>query len=314
MLFPNVHELVTYAYLKYQRERVKIHLPHRDYVTTPGSVRLSSFNSCYLKAAYDKVGTPPDFPELTPEKNISTAWILAHGNYVAPMVQEALLYLAMTDPDVNFEAELPVVGTIGGILVSGRLDGLLSYRNSSGERISTVIEIKDTEGYERRSVGDPKLAYCLQALSYCQVTGTSDASIICVSKWGFNTYDLRPTASDPREYLLYDRFGNVWQPTAYWMENFNNPSQLSHHNLLEQLIQLREYQDTVAVGLTAPTVPFPDPVNHPKGWYCIRHLQKPTKTKDGLMVPNCPHAGKCHGLENRQYTTEKQADGSITFV
>lgn len=310
----NLKSLIAEARSQYRASGVKLHLPHRDHVSTPGYVRLSALDGCPLQHAYEKLKVEPDFPELTPEGDPSKAWIMDHGNYVAPMIQEALMWWAMHNAFYGFAPEVPVISH--ELKAVGRIDGVLLHEElmiGGGTRThKRILEIKDTEGVEKRSIGEPKLSYCLQALAYCLLTGIEHASIITVSKWGYNVYDLEPV-SEGRYRLLFDDGTPYSAPV--WMEGFNNTDTLSFDRVKQELQRLHDYMVDAddERNLHPPVAPI-QPVNDLKSWLCARVLDKGTKTRHRTIRPNCPWAGRCHGLQNKVYEVEKLDDGTSRIV
>lgn len=275
-------------------------------------MRPSSLGMCALKHAYDKLGVEPDFPELTPEQNPAKAWLMDHGSYVAPMIQEALLYLNASEPEYSFSAEVPFVSN--DYHLAGRLDGLLEV-----DGVQYVLEIKDTEGMVQRSVGEPKLAYALQLLSYMMVMGISHGFIITVSKWGFNCYEVRPEAWPGPSFghAIYDQWGNRYEPPAWFGADWNTPDVLNFDRVKAEIQKLSDTVETVQRLQKSTTqyslAPITDPLNDPQGWLCFRTLDKGTKARNRLVTPNCPFAGRCHGVHNKEYEAVK-VDGRYEFA
>lgn len=303
----DLKSLIIEARTAYRKSGEKVTLPHREHVHTPGYVRLSALGNCALLHGFEKLGVEPDFPELTAEHDYRKAWLMDHGNYVAEMIQEALYwYMAKPEAKYGFSPELAI--SDDELKVVGRIDGILYDWEDTRKR--HIIEIKDTEGIEKRSVGEPKLSYCLQALGYCMVTGISHASIVTVSKWGFNVYDLIPI--EKGRYELRDENGYKYRGPS-WMEDFNDPDTLSFARVKHEIEMLHANMMAVEGGYTV-VPPIKDPLNHPQGWLCGRHAVKPTKTKQGVMYVNCPFAKRCHGWTKTSYNTEKTEDGKYAVV
>lgn len=281
---------------------VKIHLPSRNRESYPDTIRPSSMDGCPLQHAYEKNKREPDFPDYKPN-----TWLMEHGSYVAPMIQEPLMYYAMRHRDIAFEPEVPVTDLKLG--VHGYADGILSMNG-----IDIIIEIKDTEGKERRSVGEPRLSHCLQALTYCLVEKKTFASIITCSKWNYALYHLLPV--DDGKYILTKDDGTTYQIPSYY-DNWNTPEILSFGNVRKQIDDLKMWMDeekkAYHYGLHV-IPPIQDPLNHPKGWLCVNHATKPTKTKNGMSFVNCPFAKTCHGLENEFNNTQKDPEKGYVFI
>lgn len=290
--------MIRRARLAYRQSGAKIHLPTRDRTAPNTLVRASSLGLCPLQAAYQKLEIKPDLADVA--DNPDKAWLMDHGNYVAPMVQEALMWYAMSEIGYAFEAEKPFTNTVLG--VSGRLDGLLTY--SAGlEPQKCVIEIKDTEGKANRSIGEPQLRYALQLLVYMLSTGCDQGAIVCVSKWTWTTWTMRPIN---RGYMIFDDHDRPYTP-AYGT-NWNVAYDLTEARLLEELDLQKKYMDTVAEhGKADP--PY-DPFNDPMSWLCTWQEKPTARKKEGWAKPNCGYAKRCHGLDDKTYTTEK-VDGRI---
>lgn len=310
----DLDKLITEARREYRKANVRLTVPQPPYQPSGTEyVRASSLGLCPLQHAYQKLKIEPDFPELTLEENTESAWIVDHGSYVAPMIQEPLMWYAMTHGNYGFIPEYPVLSKEHHL--SGRLDGLL-WRESDGE--SYILEIKDAEGQQYRSIAEPKLQYALQTLAYMMVTGISRAFIITCSKWGWNSFEILPQGDGFR---LWFR-DKIWEPPS-WQENFNTPDILNFETVKAKIDEARAYagivaQDSYGDQLPAELVPIPDPLNRPLGWLCVHHFDKAKRTKAGketfgAAVPNCPFAKRCHGLENRVYQTRK-TDNGYEFV
>lgn len=294
---------------------VTMHMPSEHYDRQRYGMHPSELGLCDLKSALQASGLPRDY-------EIDNEWLMSHGNYVAPMIQLPLMHYAMKHLGVAFSPEHIVEGAAeyDGYSTQpyqGKLDGLLMVDGQS-----YVVEIKDTEGMVKRSIGEPSLRYCLQVLAYkLLIAGDHNpAFIITCSKWGYSVYELRWVGNG---FMVYDQWGKAYMPPAY-MGDWNNPTNLNYVEVIKRINKKQALIDNVraATGRWQTDVikflvednKIADPLtDKEKGWLCVWHYDKATKTRGGEARPNCPFAQRCHGLENRVYTTQKTDGGGYEF-
>lgn len=294
-----VSAIVPEAIDGYRRSGIKLTVPFQNYTPSPSNhIRPSSQGLCPLKAAYDKHRIPEDYP-------IDNSWLMNHGSYVEPMIQEPLMYHAMTNAGITYLPQKDFSGEIGGIPVSGRADGVLGLYNALRDEVDEcLVEIKDTEGQRKRSLPDPKLRYVWQMLCGMLILGISQGALILCSKWGYRVFDLLQRGDG---YVLYE--GDEVYTVPYG-DNWNTPERLGKAGLETELLRYQEYNSAVGkLPKSGPVLdimkpPIEDPLNNSAGWECMSTIQKPTKTKIGLVAPNCPYCLRCHGLENKLYETK----------
>lgn len=299
----DMDSFIGIARREYYASGVRLALPQRPYTPSASTVaRPSALGGCLLQLAYEKTGTAPQLPALTPEQDSGKAWLMDHGNYVAQMVQEPLMYYAMTHPNVTFKPEVP----INNLGMAGAIDGILSV---AGE--TYILEIKDTEGMMKRSVGEPRKSHALQVIAYMMMTGISLGYIVTCSKWNFHSYEVREV--NPKQYMVFDNRGKQYAP-AKWMPNWNTPGELNQQAVLDAVSKYQHFVERIQDGGTPP--PPIQPLNEDNSFYCFWHHTKPTKTtgKLGEGEPNCPFARGCHGLENRTYKTKNKEGGGYEFA
>jgi len=291
----DVRSVILEARRLYRLSGTRLNLPTREHVSSPSDIRPNSLGLCALKAAYEKAGTPSDYPNA-PEDD-TTFWIMEHGNYVAPMIQEPLMHYAMVS-EVAFVPEAPVKANVLGYNISGRADGLLS---ADGQ--SCVIEIKDTEGKAARSVGEPQLRYVWQTLVYMLALSIPQGAIITVGKWGWHVWDIVPR---DHGYIVLDKDGNPYRPL--YGDQWNNPGRINVQALRGLLNEHDAYMKAVHSVSGYPIPPI-DPLNGDMRWLCVHHWELPKITKgemvEGRLSPSCPFAKRCHGFEDRNYATIK---------
>jgi hypothetical protein len=299
----DMYELIKTARTAYRRSNVKLTVPQPQYEPSgPDYIRLSALGLCVDQHGYEKLNVKPDYPRLTLEENEEKNWITDHGSYVAPMVQEPLMWLAMTTPGITFWPEKPYLSD--ELHLSGRLDGLLEV-----DGVQYVLEIKDAEGQQSRSVGEPRPQYGLQTLGGQMMSNVRRGFIIIVSKWSWNVYQLREEYD--QHYLIYNERNEVWTPPK-WVKNFNSPDFLNYGTVKQVVADAQQAIASIAQAGTAPP-PF-DALNDPLSWQCFWHFDKPRAYKngnssDGEGRVNCPWAKRCQGLEDRVYKTRKTEEG-----
>lgn len=301
----DVKRTIEQARQRYREDGVTLHLPSRNHVESVYP-RASSLGLCPLQSAYQKAKIKPDYATFS-ENN----WLMDHGNYVAPMVQLPLMYWAMVNDDTSFQPEVPFISH--EYRVAGRLDGLLSEVWDE-QPYYCVIEIKDTEGKAMRSVGEPTLRYGLQTLVYMMVMGISQGAVVTCSKWDYSVWNLQ---QEDKGFRFYDEDHVPYSPSYGY--NWNTPAHLNFDSLKTELNLLNEYLNAVRPGtpaVIAPILegdgkiipPIVDPLNDSMGWLCLRKENPNSKKKEGWARPNCLWCQRCHGLEDKFYTTIKDGD------
>lgn len=309
-----LYELIERARSQYKTK--KIHLPEQHYDRQKYAMHPSELGYCDLKSALQASGLPPDY-------EMENEWLMDHGNYVAPMIQEPLMLYAMQHPDIAFIPEHIMEGAAmwdgySTQMYQGKADGLLYYE---GEPY--ILEIKDTEGVIKRSVGEPSIKYCMQSMAYKLLAdGSLNSSfIITCSKWGFSVYELRWVGTG---FMLFDRWGKPYEVPAWSKEDWNTPAHLNYvevikainkkQALIDRARAARERWAAVDIDELVFDNKIKDPLNDKEqGWLCVWHYDKGTKTRGGEAKPNCPFAKRCHGWENVTLLTQKSASGGYEF-
>lgn len=309
-----LYELIETARQDYKG--YKVHLPEQYYDRAAYDMHPSEIGLCDLKSALTAARVNADY-------NVRNDWLLDHGNYVAPMIQEPLMLYAMKNSSIAFHPEAILVGNgeydgYSTQVYQGKADGLLTV-----DGVQYILEIKDTEGQIKRSVGEPSLRYAMQLLAYKLLAGANHnpAFIITCSKWGHSVYELRWVGNG---FMVYDQWGNIYQEPA-WANDWNNPSVLNYVEVIRKinkkqaLIDLakvaRERWKSSEIDLLVQQAKVADPLNdREQGWLCMWHYDKPKSAKArGEARPNCEFAQRCHGFQNQVHVTKKADGGGYEF-
>lgn len=279
-------QIIEVALREYRKANAKLALPYYErQPSASNTLRPSSLGLCPLKAAFDKHNVEPDFPDKTIQSDAGASWITSHGNYVAPMIQEPLMWFAMTSEKIAFQPELPVAGEWRGFKVSGRIDGYLSHHLES-----CVVEIKNSEGKAARSKGEPQLRYVWQTLLYMQLLNVQQGAIVIANKWGYDVWDLLPQGE---RYVLSSK-GVPYTPPygVNWNEKITLEALEQELRLFERYNELvgRVKQEASISGYDnlygTIKPPIEDPLNHPLGWLCVKQWERPTaKWMVGWSLP-----------------------------
>lgn len=294
----NLTQLIIDARKAYRQSGQIVTMPEQIHVSNPDTARPSSMDNCPLKHAYEKQDTAPDFEGLVANNNPNTSWIMDHGTKVAEMVQLPLLWYGQNTLGWDVEIEREVYDPI--LKVSGRIDGIVRWHGNQPQSYDEelIVEIKNAEGKEYRSIGEPRLSYCLQTLCYMMLTGIHEGAIVIVSKWGFHVYYLREV--DEGRFILVDEQGMKWR--SKWGDQWNDPDNLNFTEVQSQLSELHAYMRKVQ-DREPIKPPIEDPLNNSaKGWLCGRAVKGKTA---GTLYVSCPFAERCHGWTRTELDIEK---------
>lgn len=284
-------------------------LPLGERASNPETVRLSQLTSCELQHALSKA----KFEHTNPET--MNYHLFDVGEAVAEIFQKSMLFYAQSSLDYAVEVEGNVeVEAIQGL---GRYDALVTYRevNPLGETEThqMIIELKNTEGFIKRSVGEPKDSYAFQCLAYIMATGIPHASIITASKWQWQVWYLKPVDYSDLEkgYQLFDEWGNLYEPK--WGDNWNTPENLNFATAKQRSDVMLEYMGYVNLWLTNkehyphPRMirPIDNPLDTERNIWCTRIADKGKKTDRGgtpprpkTVHPNCEYFSFCWNKAN----------------
>lgn len=302
----------------------------RPRMSNSDHVRPSALDKCPLRAALEKrhgseQATPPDYPHLFIDSQPSLVWLVNHGVYVAKMLQDAVEWYASQNTGIAASAEVSFSNDELGM--TGAIDLMLTV---DGE--TSVIEIKNRESPQYRSVGEPRLGDVLQMMSYVETMRVKQAYLVIVSRWGFNVYTLYQKDSlwflSNRFYMddetkavkfLDDGRGESSIFDADWnngitMDDLKKrvANIKSYYNKVDMYESLMGLSDTSDVNF--PEAPIQDPYNNPDGWQCVRAVDKGTYgrgSKEGRpakFVPNCPWAFKCQGVHTEELKKKVKDD------
>lgn len=266
---------------------IQIHKERKSY---PAYVRASSLGYCPLKSAHEKLGTRPEIPAVYDERR---TWRMDEGALVEDSILIPLAYYAMRQRDIVFDIQVDIVDH--ALKVSGRIDGILTV---GGQPV--ILEVKDAYGQKHKSLGEPRLGHCYQALLYCMVTGIPDACIVTRNAWGRHFWRLVPVR--PGAYVVQNERGQLYD--GDYDGRWNNPHTLSFDTVKQEIE--RQHQVMAQVMDKLPVLPpISDPLNHSQGFLCMWHKVKPKKDQPGLVEASCAWATTCHGIGHGVYATHK---------
>lgn len=296
-----IHQIISDAEFEYDPQETRMIIPVRNIRHHPDKVRASELDSCELKHAYSKRGVK-GIPEVM-DQNRSLKHLFKMGEYAAYLIQESLMYKALRNPHMSFMPEVDLHND--HMKLAGRADGVLKFNNTEW-----IVEIKNTEGKTKRSVGDCRYSYALQTIAYMLMAGIDNGVIITTSKWKVSTYEVRRQKQILKDqknasFLIYDENDEILDKT------WNNIDDLSYQSLMDKvdtrlnvmtdvsdwLVDLSYSEDEVA----PPKRPIEDPFNDPNGWQCFwkfdegRHVRPPLRPAKAIM--NCPYADMCYGIK-----------------
>jgi hypothetical protein len=313
-----LYDFIAQVRLEYQASGEVIPLPNRGpHVSRADFVRLSSLKMCRRAHTFSKARTTPSNPAVLGENDPDKAWLMDHGNYVAPMIQAPLYWKSARTLDMSFKPEEDVIDY--ELMAAGRMDGLLIWKPDGKHYEERVLEIKDTEGLAKRSVGEPKLSYAYQGLAACMIEEISHLSIITCSHWNYHVWNVVALGGRPENgFQVQDRWGTPYVPLIKREPNWNVPEMLNFDAVREEIRLLREDMEQFKRIGSDPTKmvtpPIADPLNDPGCWQCVWKADKGTKKRAGMAEVNCEFAGYCHGLTNTTYPIEKVEDGGYQFI
>lgn len=268
---------------------------HRD-----DTIRMSAIDSCELEHAFSKAGVP-----MSNEETMNYH-LFDSGDAMAEIFQKALTWHAGQQVGIAFSAEQNVY--VEMLHAFGRYDGLLTYQELvpvTNEMINkqTIIELKNTEGFIKRSVGEPKASYAYQCIGYMMATGATEAAIVTASRWQWQVYYVRPIAIGSTQYQVYTENGEIYNPPK-WAGDWNTPEHLSIETMYGRSKIMRHYIDYVNKWLADDTLPHPrtkrpidNALNHDRdNIWCTRTLDKGRKTKPArpkTVTPACAYFDIC---------------------
>lgn len=302
-----------------------------EHESDPETVRLSQLVSCELAHGLSKNRIPHTNPETL------NYHMFRVGESVAEIFQKAMIFHAQNHTGIAASAEQSVhVPGIGGL---GRYDLLLTYQEIDpldGDVYDdkVVIEIKNTEGFIKRSIGEPRDSYALQTIAYImgmQDQGVKHGAIVTASKWAWQVYYVVPVDYLNLEagFVVNDEYGNRYEPN--YGTDWNTPEYLSFNTIRERAEVMHDIMGQVAVWQDQPELfpepinfrPIDNPLNTDRQIWCTRVADKGKKTDRGgtpprpkTVVPSCEYFDICwpNAVRNDSDTINVEVVDDIEYM
>lgn len=274
------------AYWEYLQNRDIPRYPRLPYMPSPKDevyVNPSSFGMCPLQSWHKKNNTPKKFPKpLSAEVSRYHKMTQGELDSIAPI--DAMLHkfgdesIAMQASDTiwgytrdnqGFGAEVTVAGTIGGVMIRGRMDGYLSYDFGDGWNEGVVFEVKRTDlpknGWSAEDGAiPPKDRYLLQTAAYMHLTEARYGALVIISRDYINVWELE-IGTPPRGYRLY----NDTIKEVEWSGAIQQAWVTTEESVYQEAYRQSLYASALRIDELPTEPPILDPANHETGWLCM---------------------------------------------
>jgi hypothetical protein len=306
----SIQQIISDAEFQYKPQETRMTIPVDVRSSHSDTIRPSALGKCPLAHAYSKAKVEGIYK--VKDGNRGLQHLFKMGEYAAMLIQESLMYYAMRSAEVSFLPEVEFYDETLGI--AGRADGVIEVNRGFGVIERAVIEIKNTEGQQKRSIGPCSESYALQTIAYMIMGNFDKGYVVTTSKWKVVTYEIKrrkPLGSKSGDqtrdsFIVYDEDGEVYD------KPWNNLESLSYAGVELSVGERKEYMTEVNNVVVSKdysddpdTIPWPyppiqDPLNHPDGWQCFwmfdkgRHKRPPLRAAKCTM--KCEYADKCHGV------------------